>query len=163
MASRERINRVKIEGWRVSRVPINSSETIYQGDLLVWSTGSKYATKPTATSGWVDAATFVGMAEGSNPVETAGSTRFLSDIASARMNVLQMGLVEVIIGEAVTLYPFDKLTLGADAQTVLKTGADANNMVGIVDPAYGTSGVAVTSGTVVRMWLRVPDTYRVFA
>lgn len=162
MASRERINRVKIEGWRVSRVPIDPTETIFQGDLLVWSTGNKRAQKQANVSGWTEAATFVGMADHTNPVETAGSTRFLSDQQSSTMNVVQFGLVEVIIGEAVTIYPFDKLTMGADAQTVLKTGATANNQVGYVDPAYGAAGKAVTSGTVIRMWLKVVDDYRVF-
>lgn len=162
MSVRERINRVKIEGWRVSRVPINPSETIYQGDLLVWVSGNHRAEKPTATSGWVDAANFIGMAEKSNPVETAGSTRFLSDQTTTIMNVLQMGLVEVIIGEAITIYPLDNLTLGADAQTVLKTGATSNNRVGLVDPAYGASGKAVSAGDVIRMWVKVPDAQRVF-
>lgn len=162
MAVRERINRVKIEGWRVSRVPVDPAETVYQGDLLVWSTGSKIATKPTAVSGWVDAATFVGMAEKTNPVESAGSSRFVSDQKSALMNVLQMGLVEVIIQEAVTIYPFDNLIMGADAQSVLKTGSSANTRCGLVDPAYGALGKATAAGDIIRMWVKVPDAYRVF-
>lgn len=162
MAVREKINRVKLEGWRVSRVPVDPAETIYQGDLLVWSSGSHIATKPTATSGWVDAASFVGMAEKSNPVETAGSTSFLSNPTSALMNVLQFGLVEVIMEEAVTVYPFDNVIMGADAQSVRKTGATNSNRCGIVDPAYGASGKACSAGDLIRIWLKVPDNQRVF-
>jgi len=52
MATRESINRVKIEGWRVSRVPVNASEDIYQGDLLCWDSANKRATRlTTAASG----------------------------------------------------------------------------------------------------------------
>lgn len=154
MASRERINRVKIEHWRLSRVPIDATETIYQGDLLVWSTALKLATKGTATS----AASFLGMSDTTNPIETVGSTRFLSDSSKAYVNVIQTGLVELIAGTSETIYPFDTLVVSSDAQTVVK---GASNPIGIADPGWaGTAGKAVVAGDLVKFWLRVPQTYR---
>ena len=56
------------------------------------------------------------------------------------------------------VYPFDEVVLGADAQTCIK---GASNPIGIIDPGYGTAGyLATASGTVVRIWLRVPNAYR---
>ena len=75
MATRESINRVKIERFRVGRVPINAAETIYQGDLLAWDAANRRASKATSASG----TTFIGMSDTKNPIETAGSTTFLSD------------------------------------------------------------------------------------
>lgn len=158
MAVREKRNAIKIEGWRLSRVPIDKTETIFQGDMLAWVDATKLATKLTGTSG----AQFLGVSETSNPVETIGSPTFLSDTQNARVNVMQQGLVEMIAGESMTIFPFDKLTSGVDAQTVLKTGAVSGNMVGLVDPAVGNAGKAVVAGDVVKMWLQVPDLLRVW-
>lgn len=153
--TREAINRIKIEQWRVSQIPVDSAETIYQGDLMVWDVANRRATKGTAAS----AGTFCGMSDTTNPVASASAT--LADTASKRINLVQQGLVEVILGESVTLYPFDMVTIGADAQTVLKTGADANNMVGYVDPKVGAAGKAVVSGSLINIWLKVPAAYKV--
>lgn len=156
MASREKINRVKIEGWRVSRIPIAAATTVYQGDLMVWDTATKLAVPAVSTSG----ASFLGMSDTSNPVETVGSPTFLSDSQTPRINVLQQGLVEVIWGTAETVYPFDTVVLhSASPQHCVKGASPA---VGIVDPAYGAAGKAVVSGDLVKIWLRVPDTYRAF-
>lgn len=157
MASREIINRVKIEGWRLSRVPIAPTETVYQGDLMVWDSGNKVATK--ATSG--STLEFLGMAETTNPIETIGSTRFLTDSQSSRINVIQQGLVEVIIAENKTIYPFDLVTVNHNnAQEVRVTNATTNNQIGFVDPGYGAAGKAVVSGDLIKVWLTVKSTYR---
>jgi hypothetical protein len=156
MASREAINRVKIELARLSRVPVDQTETIYQGDLIVWDVANKRATKAVAASG----STFMGMSETTNPIETAGSSTFLTDLQSPRINVIQKGLVEVIAGENVTLYPWDLVKIGADAQKVLKTGATETNFVAVVDPNFaGTSGKAVVTGDLVKVWLRPRPLY----
>jgi hypothetical protein len=99
------------------------------------------------------------MSDTTNPVASASAT--LSDTASKRINLVQQGLVEVILGESVTVYPFDMVTVGADAQTVLKTGATTNNMVGVVDPKVGAAGKAVTSGSLINIWLKVASAYKV--
>ena len=155
MATRESINRVKIEGWRVSRVPINSATTIYQGDLLCWDAANKRAVPAVSTSG----ATFIGMSDTKNPIETVGSTTFLTDMASSRVNVIQQGLVEVIWGASETVYPFDEVVLGADAQTCVK---GSSNPIAVIDPAVGSAGKAITAGDLVKIWLRVPNAYRLW-
>jgi hypothetical protein len=155
MATRESINRVKIEGWRVSRVPVNASEDIYQGDLLCWDSANKRATRlTTAASG----ANFVGMSDTKNSIETAGSSTFLSASTTNKVNVIQQGLVEVIWGANETIYPFDTVAIsGTDAQTCQKS---ASNVIGFVDPAYGSAGKAAVTGELIRIWLKVADSYR---
>lgn len=157
MAVREKRNSVKIEGWRVSRVPIDQTETIYQGDMMAWVDATKTATKLTAAA---SGAQFCGVSETSNPVETVGS--LTSDTAKPRINLLQQGLVEMIAGETMTVYPFDPLTVGADSQTVVKTGATSGNKVGLGDPAYGSGGKTFAAGDLVKLWITVKDAYRVW-
>ncbi len=158
MAVREKRNAIKIEGWRLSRVPIDKTETIFQGDMMAWVDATKTATKLSGTSG----GQFCGVSETSNPIETIGSPTFLSDSQNPRINVMQQGLVEMIAGESMTIFPFDKVTVGVDAQTVVKTGANTGNMVGLIDPTVGAAGKAVVAGDVIKMWLQVPDAFRVW-
>lgn len=155
--TRESINRSKIEAWRVSRVPVNPDESIFQGDLLVWDAANHRATKGTAAS----AATFIGMSDTKNQVETAGSPSFLGDTKSSRVNVLQQGLVEVIWGVSETVYPFDEVIFDSAVNNAQTCKKGSTNPVGIVDPSYGAAGTAITSGTLVKIWLRVPNAYRV--
>lgn len=151
MAQRERINRVKIEKWRVSRIPIDPTETVFQGDAMAWNDATKLATKLTAAA---SGAQFMGLSETTNPMETAGSTRFLTDPTEPRINVITEGLVELVAGEAMTAYPRDLVTLGADSQTVVKTGANSTNALGYIDPAYTAAGTSIALGALVRFWLR---------
>lgn len=157
MSVRESINRVKIEGWRVSRVPVNSEEDIYQGDLLCWDTANKRATRLTVAG---SGANFIGMSDTKVSMETAGSSTFLNPTKATRVNVIQQGLVEVIWGAAETVYPFDTVTIsGTDAQTCQK---GASNVIGFVDPAYGSAGKVAATGELIRIWLKVADSYRSF-
>lgn len=156
MASRESINRVKIEKARLSQVPIDSAETIFQGDMLVWDVANFRATKATTAS----AGTFIGVAETKNPIETAGSTQFLTDLKSPRINVIQKGLVLLICAESVTLKPMDKVTIDAtSAQHIKKTGATDLNYIGIVDTSYGAAGKAFVSGDLVKVWIHARPQY----
>lgn len=154
MAVRERINRVKIEHWRISKIPIDKTEIIYQGDLLVFDQFTKLATKSAGLSG----SNFIGMSDTTNPVETIGSTRFLSDTQYAQVNVIQSGLVEVIAASAKTVRAFDPVYLSAtSAQHVAFTGT---GIIGYVDPGFaGVSGKAVSIGDLVKIWLAVPAAY----
>lgn len=154
-ATREPINRVKIEKARLSKVPVDADAVIYQGDAIVWDVANKRAAVGVAAS----AGTFMGMSETTNPIETSGSTRFLSDLKKNRINVIQEGLVEFIGTNAETLYPFDQVTIGANAQTVVKSGATDANMIGVVDPAVGSAGKLVSTGDLVKIWLRARPQY----
>lgn len=149
MASRESINRCKIEHWRVSRVPCNTAEDIYQGDLLAWDVTNKRATRLLSSA---SGANFIGMTDTKNSMETAGSTTFLSATTTNRLNVIQSGLVELVWGVAETVFPFDEVGIDADAQTCKKSGT---NPIGVIDPAYGSAGKAIASGDLVRVWLQV--------
>lgn len=149
MASREIRNKVLIEVWRVSRVPCDPATTIYQGDLMCWDAASKTAQLGTAASG----DKFLGMSDTTNPIETIGSTRFLTDTQSPRLNIVQKGLVEVVIKENTTIYPGDLVTLYGDAQGVKVSGASDSNAIGFVDFSYGAAGAVVTDGTLIKVWL----------
>lgn len=156
MASREAINRIKIEKWRLSQVPIDPTETIYQGDLICFNVARQLAGKAVAAS----AGTFIGMAETTNPIETVGSPTFLSAMAKPYINLVQEGLVEVIIDANTTLYPWDYLTVtNTNAQTVTKTAATSSNCCGVVDPGFvGGASRAVLAGDLVKMWIKLPST-----
>ncbi len=152
---RAAINRSLIERFRVV-VPIDATTTVYQGDLLDWNTGTNVAAGagPSATH-------FVGMAETTNPVETAGSPSLLSNSTNQFVNCIQEGLVWVIAEETVTLQPFTKLRVGnTDAQHVASLGATNANCVGVVDPKWAVGGKAVVLGDKIKMWLRVRATYK---
>jgi hypothetical protein len=151
MATRESINRIKIEHWRASRIPCNTAEDIYQGDLMCWDVTNKRATRLLAGS---SGANFIGMSDTKNSMETAGSSTFLSATTTNRLNIVQSGLVEVIWGATETLFPFDEVVADTtpDAQTVRK---GSTNPIGVVDPAVGTAGKAVTAGDLAKIWLQV--------
>jgi len=151
---REARNANKIEHWRLSRVPIDPTETILQGDMLVWDAGRFRATK---LAGAASGANFVGVSDTSNPIMAAGVLS--TDFQSPRVNVLQAGLVEMIMGEAVSGFPFDNVTVGADSQTVLKTGATGANRVGVIDTSYGATGKLFAAGDPILIWLKVPTQY----
>lgn len=157
-ASRESINRIKIEDFRVSGVPINPDTTIYQGDLLVWDDGARRAVPhPGSASG----GNFYGIAEGKNPTDAVGVLS--EDFESDRINVIQEALVELIVDESATFYIGDRLTIGTTSvQHVKKTGATAANQVGVVAPEnkWTTAGKALVTGDVILLWLRVPAAYK---
>ena len=156
---REARNAIKIENksGRLSQVPIDPTETILQGDLLFWDAGNAKATKMTAAG---DGATFVGVADHSNPQYTAGT--LTSDYTKSYLNVVQSGLVEMIAGAAETLAPFQAVEMVTDAQHV--TGSvTAANYVGFVDPGWsGAAGKAVVIGDSVKIWLKVKSTLNAF-
>jgi hypothetical protein len=158
MSVRERINRVKIEKFRLSGVFIDPTVTIYQGDLVEYNTGTHVAQGAAPSS-----VTVLGMSETTNPIGTLGSSQLLSDLTNSHINVIQQGLVELIAEESVTLFPFDLLRVGnTDAQHVAHNGANAANKCAIVDPKWATSsGKAVVTGSLIRCWLQIRPTYAV--
>jgi len=156
MAVREARNAIKIEGWRLSRVPISSAQVIMQGDMLAWDAGNRVAL-PIVVSGGPSGAAFLGVADHTNPIQSIGM--LTADTGETRMNVVQQGLVEMIAEVAETYFPWDTLIVGASAQHVKK---GATNPVGFADPAVGAAGKAYAAGDLVLMWLKVPDAFRAF-
>jgi hypothetical protein len=157
MAVREATNRIRIEGFRLSRVPINPATTIYQGDLVYWSAGGQFA-GPAVSGDVTSGASFLGVSDTTNPIETLGSHTFLNDSQSARINVVQNGLVEMLCEATHTWYPFDPVYQGiTDAQSVKHSGS---NIIGYVDPGVGASGKSCVAGDTIKFWLEVADKYR---
>lgn len=150
--SRESRNAILIENWRVSRVPIDPTETIYAGDMMVWDAGNARATKATAAS----AGTFMGVSDHANPVPTSGILTQNQQLSIT--NIVQSGLVEMEAGEELAnCKPFEIVTVGADAQTVVKTGATNNNKVGFLDTTCNGKTYAI--GDRVPIWLVVSALY----
>jgi hypothetical protein len=154
---REARNAILIENksGRVSQVPIDPTETIYQGDLVFLDTG--LATKMTAAA---DAADFLGVSDHTNPQSTAGI--LTSDYTKSYINVVQSGLVGMIAGAAETLTAFQPVRMITDAQHVRST-TTAAEVVGIVDPGWaGAAGKTVAIGDLVKIWLKVPARLQVW-
>lgn len=157
-------NAVKIELLRLSRVPIDPTVVVYQGDMMCWNAAAHIAAPLTVAA---SAGTFMGVSDTKNPVDHIGV--LTSDIGTPRINLIQHGLVEMIVDVAdngATYYPFDTLIQTTDAQTVKK---GSSNPVGVVDPGYNTGvttgsalGRVVATGDYVLMWLRPSATYSAF-
>lgn len=153
--TRESTNWIKIEKNRIGGVPIDPTETIYQGDALKWD-GSAHA----ATKAGPSATTFMGVSETKNPIATLGSPDLLGNLTNNKVNVITAGLIERIAEHAETLYGFDKLAIGSNDQKVSKLWATDANYAYVVDPKWATaSGKAVVAGDSVRCWIHVRPQY----
>lgn len=160
MGVREARNAILIENksGRVSQVPIDPTETILQGDLLMWDATNHVATKMTAAG---DGANFLGVSDHSNPQYSAGT--LTSDYTKSYLNVVQSALVRQLAGAAETLYALDTVEMITDAQHIQKT-ATAGNVVGVVDPGWaGAGGKTVAIGDEVKVWLKVPNARQVWS
>lgn len=152
MAVRAALNYVKVErqDGRLSGVPIDKTVTIYQGDALAWN-DSTHIAEPAGPS----ATAFMGISETTNPVETAGSSSLLSSMQHDKVGVIQDALVERIAEIAETLYPFDQMTVGSDAQKACKLWSTNATACYVVDPKWaGASGKTVAAGDLIRVWLK---------
>lgn len=144
-------NAVKIEHWRLSRVPVAANADIYQGDAVVWDINAGVAIGAPSASG----ASFIGISDTSTKVPTLGV--LTADQQVPRINVIQGGLVEMIAGAGATIKPFDPVYIGADAQTIAFSGSNA---IGYVDPGFAAGGKTVIAGDLVKIWLTVPAGYK---
>lgn len=156
---REARNAVKIENksGRISQVPIDPTETIFQGDMLKFVAATGLATKMTAAA---DGVNFLGISDHTNPQASAGS--LTTDYTKSYTNVVQSGLVEMIAGANETLKPFDAVEFVTDAQHVAKSAVRVR-AVGFVDPGWsGAAGKAVVIGDPVKIWLKVAPWYNAF-
>lgn len=155
--TREARNAILIENksGRVSQVPIDATETIYQGDMLFLS--AHLATKMTTAA---DASDFLGVADHTNPQYSAGI--LTADYTRSYTSVVQSGLVQMIAGANETLQGFQSLKMITDAQHVRSTAVAAET-VGCVDPGFaGAAGKAVIIGDYVKLWLKVPARLQVW-
>lgn len=114
-------------------VPVISNVTINEGDLVFWD-GANYTARPVTEPADVESGKgslhskgFMGVALGSNKPEVYGGEEARPEIGvGARM------CIYVYSTAAETYLPFDLVTVGADAQHVIKAGATEANAVGVV-------------------------------
>lgn len=152
---------IKVEQNRLSGVPIDFTKTYNQGDMLKWDSTNKVAV-PIDNAGadaasFAASAAFIGVAHDTQPITSLGQ-----NLPTPRMNVINLGLVEFTIDDNATYYAGDYVTIGGDAQKVKKTGASAQNSIGVVagENFFGvTSGaqvgkVAVQGTTKLLIWLK---------
>lgn len=150
---RSKRNAVKIESWRLSRIPTDPTADIYQGDMIAWSPNHGYAIGAPAASG----ASFIGVSDTSTKVATLGV--LTADQQLTRVNAIQEGLCEFIVAAGGgTVKPFDPVYIGADAQTVALSGS---NSIGFVDPGFVGGGTkAVAAGDLILVWIKVPAAFK---
>lgn len=155
--TREARNAIKIEHWRLSKVPILAATTVYQGDAMFWDSSSHVAAPfSAATSG----GTFIGVADVTNPIPGIGQLSYPNYMRSTRVVVVQKGLVEMGVSAlgAGTLYPFDPVVFDGDAQHVKKAGS-VSAAHGFVDPSYGADGKEFAENDPILIWITVGAGY----
>jgi hypothetical protein len=110
-------------------LPVTTNITINEGDLVFWD-GTNYTVTPLTANTDV-AAKFLGAALGQSPSAVYGG-----DPAPSCVGVLGKGCIYVYGTNGETYNHFDDVTIGADSQTVVKSGATSGNRVGfvIIDP-----------------------------
>jgi hypothetical protein len=117
-------------------VPVTTDQIINEGDLVFWD-GTHFTATPltlatqVASGGANGSLGFMGVALGSAPAQIYGG-----DPAEPSIPVLAKGLRVPQQHRGETYNHFDAVTIGADAQTVTKSGATSANRVGfvIIDP-----------------------------
>lgn len=118
-------------------LPVISSLTIHEGDLVCWdgvNFSARAAIEPKdAETGKTAHGSegLVGVAVGSNKPEVYGGEEALPSVP-----VLSKATVFLQTTAGQKYKPFEKVTIGADAQTITNSGVTANNLVGyiILDP-----------------------------
>lgn len=114
-------------------VPVITSITIHEGDLVFWD-GANYTARPLTEKldvesgkGSLNSKGFMGVAVGENKPEVYGGDETLPSVP-----VIAKACIFVNTTATEKYKPFDFVTVGADAQTVTKTGATEANAVGVV-------------------------------
>lgn len=107
------------------RLPVTTNLTVNAGDLVYWD-GTNYTVTPLTSAGSV-ASNYLGIALQSN----AGLI-YPGDADAVGVLVLVRGHVWMNTTAAETYNPFDDVTVGADSQTIVKSGATSTNRVGVV-------------------------------
>lgn len=115
---------------------VTSDKVIHEGDFVFWD-GTNFTLVPltlatqVAVGGANNSQGFAGVALGNNNPAVYGGDPALSGIP-----VLCRGCVFMNTTNAETYNHFDDVTVGADSQTIIKSGATSANRVGfvIIDP-----------------------------
>lgn len=111
------------------QLPVTSNLTVNEGDLVYWD-GTNYTVTPLTASTQVSG-NFLGMALQSNANQI-----YPGDADQVGVEILARGHVWMETTPAETYLPFDKVTVGATSQTIVKSGATTTNLVGyvVIDP-----------------------------
>lgn len=113
-------------------VPVTTNFSINEGDLVFWD-GVNFTARPlieasdVASGGTHGSKGFMGAAGGANKPEVYGG-----DEANASIPVYSKAVVFLSTTAAEKYKHFDFVTIGADAQTITKSGANEANSVGVV-------------------------------
>jgi hypothetical protein len=118
------------------QLPVNTDQTINQGDLVFWD-GTNFTVVPltlatqVASGGASSSLGFCGVAGESAPAQIYGG-----DPAEPSIGVYARGTHYFNTTAAETYNHFDDVTVGADSQTITKSGATSGNRIGfvIIDP-----------------------------
>jgi hypothetical protein len=105
--------------------PVTTDKVINEGDACYWD-ATNYSASPCTSSSNVNGV-FLGVAETTTPVTLYGEAGTLTSVAVRRTGCYKFATTN---GE--TYYPNDAVTIGADAQTVIKSGAATTNIIGRV-------------------------------
>lgn len=113
----------------VVQLPVTTNLTVNAGDLVYWD-GTNFTVTPLTSNGQV-ASNFLGIALQSN-----ANLIYPGDADQVGVLVLVRGHVLLNTTAAETYNPFDDVTVGADSQTVVKSGSSSGNRVGfvVIDP-----------------------------
>ena len=111
------------------RLPVTTNLTVNAGDLVYWD-GTNYTVTPLTASSQV-ASNFLGIA-----LQANANLIYPGDANQVGVLVLVRGTVWLSTTAAETYNPFDDVTVGADSQTIVKSGANSGNRVGfvVIDP-----------------------------
>ena len=107
------------------RLPVTTNLTVNAGDLVHWD-GTNYTVTPLTSNGQV-ANNFLGIA-----LQANANLIYPGDANQVGVLVLVRGCVWLYTTAAETYDPFDDVTVGADSQTIVKSGASSTNRVGFV-------------------------------
>jgi hypothetical protein len=107
------------------RLPVTTNLVINAGDLVYWD-GTNYTVTPLTLNSQV-ASNFLGMALQSN-----AALIYPGDADQVGILVEVRGHVWMYTTAAETYLPFDDVTVGADSQTIVKSGSSSSNRVGFV-------------------------------
>lgn len=111
------------------RLPVTSNLTVNAGDLVYWD-ATNYTVTPLTANSQV-ASNFLGIA-----LQSSAALIYPGDAAQVGVLVCVRGHVWLNTTASETYNPFDDVTVGADSQTIVKSGATSTNRVGfvVIDP-----------------------------
>jgi hypothetical protein len=109
----------------VVRLPVTTNLTVNAGDLVYWD-GTNYTVTALSATSQV-ASNFLGMS-----LQANANLIYPGDANQVGVLVLVRACVWLYTTAAETYNPFDDVTVGADAQTIVKSGASSTNRVGFV-------------------------------